>query len=490
FLLMDSRVFEGEEVVRVCVRVRRLLPRELKSGKSIHWNVESNRIWSPEDPRQKVYAFDSVLDSSARNGDVFESLCQHIVSSTFLGFNGTIFAYGQTSSGKTHTMMGDEDEPGIIPAAVDAIFDLIEATPSREFLLRVSYFEIYNENVVDLISESMEGRKRSLQLKEDTMGNIIVDGATELTVTEPNEIMHWLCYGEQHRHVGATNMNERSSRSHTIFRLIIESTAKQDPKAEDEELSDGAITVSHLNLVDLAGSERVSQAGTGGKSLREGGNINKSLLVLSQVISKLSEGSREFVPFRDSKLTRILKSSLGGNARTAIICTVTPAEREQTKSTLEFAFRAKNIVQHAQVNEVLDDKTYMRRLKKEMATLRQELEAERNGDRAVQEERWKSALSEKDREMQEMERERENLQTAIEVKEKQLQGLTERLLSGEAGPSHIKQNRRETWAPAPSKKANRRMSFFPRLLSNNNQEVSLEGNDTSTSVEEESPVFE
>eukprot|EP00096_Caligus_rogercresseyi_P011044 TRINITY_DN4225_c0_g1_i1.p1 TRINITY_DN4225_c0_g1~~TRINITY_DN4225_c0_g1_i1.p1 ORF type:complete len:154 (-),score=31.63 TRINITY_DN4225_c0_g1_i1:280-741(-) len=149
-----------------------------------------------------------------------------------------------------------------------AIFDFIQETPSQKFLFRVSHLEIQNENVISLISE---GRKRNLQLKEDSMGNIIVDGVTENIVKQPSEVMNWIVLGEQNRHFGATNMNQRSSRSHTIFRLIIESSVK--PDLDDEEHTDGAIKVSQLNLVDLAGLERVFQAKTTGKSLREGGNI-------------------------------------------------------------------------------------------------------------------------------------------------------------------------------------------------------------------------
>lgn len=169
----------------------------------------------------------------------------------------------------------------------------------------------------------------------------------EHTVLSIDDVLCLVETGQSNRKVGVTNMNDRSSRSHTVFRIIIESsTGDQDDEGT-------AIMVSHLNLVDLAGSERASQTGAVGDRFREGANINKSLLVLGQVISKLSEGSTEHIPFRNSKLTRILKNSLGGNTKTAIICTVTPAEYAQTRSTLEFASRAKKIVQHAHVNEVM-----------------------------------------------------------------------------------------------------------------------------------------
>ncbi|CAB4068756.1 CENPE [Lepeophtheirus salmonis] len=465
----------GSESVQVGIRIRSLIPREIKAKKEIKWLSGEDMIWS--DDKKKSYRFDQVFDANSRNEDIFSQLCTNIIHSAFRGFNGTIFAYGQTSSGKTHTMMGDEDEAGVIPAAIDQIFASIEATQNREFLLRVSYLEIYNENIVDLLAYS-GGSKKYLQLKEDTEGNVWVDGATEEIVSAPEEVIQCLLYGEQHRHIGSTNMNKRSSRSHTIFRLIIESSQVSSHEGNGEP--DGAITVSHLNLVDLAGSERVEQTGSTGERLREGGNINKSLLVLSQVISKLSEGSRDFVPFRDSKLTRILKNSLGGNARTAIICTVTPVEKEQTKSTLEFASRAKNIVQHAKVNEVLDDQTQLKRLKKEIIALQRKLEEEKNGDRVVELEQLKSVITEKDRQIEEKERqmasERERLCLDMKDQEEQLQVLRDRLLSGQvASPStsqlfeekpanKAKYLRRETWAASVQTRKTRRMSFFPKIF--------------------------
>ncbi|CAB4067021.1 CENPE [Lepeophtheirus salmonis] len=459
----------GSESVQVGIRIRSLIPREIKAKKEIKWLSEKDMIWS--DDKKKSYRFDQVFDANSRNEDIFSQLCTNIIHSAFRGFNGTIFAYGQTSSGKTHTMMGDEDEAGVIPAAIDQIFASIEATQNREFLLRVSYLEIYNENIVDLLAYS-GGSKKYLQLKEDTEGNVWVDGATEEMVSAPEEVIQCLLYGEQHR----------SS-----------SSLLKCPLMKGIKSRMGAITVSHLNLVDLAGSERVGQTGSTGERLREGGNINKSLLVLSQVISKLSEGSRDFVPFRDSKLTRILKNSLGGNARTAIICTVTPVEKEQTKSTLEFASRAKNIVQHAKVNEVLDDQTQLKRLKKEITALQRKLQEEKNADRVVELEQLKSVLTEKDRQMEEKERqmasERERLCLDMKDQEEQLQVLRDRLLSGQvASPStsqlfeekpanKAKNLRRETWAASVQTRKTRRMSFFPKIFTKYNEN---NGNDSDS----------
>ena len=184
--------------------------------------------------------------------------------------------------------------------------------------------------------------------------------------------------GEKSRHTGKTNMNEKSSRSHTIFRIALESTTRLNDTEDDmEDAEEGRqVTVAQLNLVDLAGSEKAAQTGAGGIRLKEGCNINNSLMVLGQVIQKLSSGEKGHINFRDSNLTRILQNSIGGNAKTAIVCTVTPAamSEEQTISTLRFASQAKTIQNHAKVNEVLDDKAQINRLKKDVAKLLKELE--------------------------------------------------------------------------------------------------------------------
>ncbi|ORY05417.1 kinesin-domain-containing protein [Basidiobolus meristosporus CBS 931.73] len=272
------------------------------------------------------------------------------------GVNGTIFAYGQTSSGKTFTMHGTKEEPGIIPMAIEDIFRYILETPDREFLLRVSYLEIYNEVIKDLLNPENE----NLNIRQDPTRGVFVGKLTEAIVLSPEEVIQLMKKGESNRHVGETNMNERSSRSHTIFRMVIESRERsKESKRDSQSNVGGAVKVSSLNLVDLAGSERVGQTGAEGIRLKEGGHINKSLLALGTVIAKLAEqeNDRGHIPYRDSKLTRILQPSLGGNARTAIICAITTASNfyEETTSTLKFASRAKTISNKPEVNEVLTD---------------------------------------------------------------------------------------------------------------------------------------
>ncbi|PNF26759.1 hypothetical protein B7P43_G18348, partial [Cryptotermes secundus] len=215
-------------------------------------------------------------------------------------------------------MMGSQDDPGIIPMTIHYIFEALNQVQGHEFLLRASYIEIYNEKVNDLLEKGKTGLKLC-----EVEGNVFISGLKEEVVHTPDKIMQLMKRGENIRHIGETNMNEISSRSHAIFRIIIESRVPHEGE-------DGAVQVSHLNMVDLAGSERVDQIGSKGDRLKEGCSINRSLFMLSHVISQLSEGQDQYVNFRGSKLTRILQSSLGGNAHTAIICAVTPASVVET----------------------------------------------------------------------------------------------------------------------------------------------------------------
>lgn len=223
-------------------------------------------------------------------------------------------------------MMGTESNPGIIPLSVREIFEQIENIQDRVFLVRVGYIEIYNEKIYDLLDG---GKADSVKLYE-TAGEVNVK-QLELVATSEEEIIEYYERGNKWRRTGETNMNERSSRSHTIFKITVES------REEGKTIEETAVQVSNLNLVDLAGSERADQTKSEGERLKEGGHINKSLLALGNVIRYLSGESisnSNFINYRDSKLTRILSASLGGNAMTSIICTVTPAVVEETVSTL------------------------------------------------------------------------------------------------------------------------------------------------------------
>ncbi|KAG8491951.1 hypothetical protein CXB51_015277 [Gossypium anomalum] len=353
------------EKICVAVRVRPSISEESPSG--TFWKIEDNRISLHKLHGTPIsglsYAFDHVFDESCSNSKVYELLTKDVIHAAVDGFNGTAFAYGQTSSGKTFTMNGSLNDPGIIHRAVNDVFQKIQMISDREFLIRVSYMEIYNEEINDLFARG-----------------IFVAGLREEIVSNAEQVIKLLESGEVNRHFGETNMNARSSRSHTIFRMVIESKGI-DTGSGDYSSSD-AIRVSVLNLVDLAGSERIAKTGAGGVRLKEGKYINKSLMVLGNVINKLSNGAKQraHIPYRDSKLTRILQTALGGNAKTSIICTVAPEEVhvEETKGTLQFASRAKRITNCAQVNEILTDAALLKRQQLEIEDLRRKLQGSRS----------------------------------------------------------------------------------------------------------------
>ncbi|KAH9636690.1 hypothetical protein HF086_003238 [Spodoptera exigua] len=357
--------------IKVVVKVRPLIIREIEGKLSYRWRVKNNTLYQLDQNGKdngQYYTFDRVYDQDTKTSVVYDEIAKPIVEAATAGFNGTIFAYGQTSSGKTFTMTGTDDSPGIIPLAVLNLFDIIRNVPDRDFLVRASYIEIYNETVRDLLNIEKENIKI-----HDTIEGIIKVDVTEKVTSTPEEIMEVMREGEANRQKGATKMNEESSRSHSIFQIIIES--RKHIEGEEEP---GCVNVSQLNLVDLAGSERSGQTGATGIRLKEGTHINKSLSALALVIKQLSEDNK-FTNYRDSKLTRILQNSLGGNAKTSIICAVTPAAVEETLSTLQFANRAKAIKNNPEVNAVVTtDNTMIQRLTKQMCKLQAQLESKKN----------------------------------------------------------------------------------------------------------------
>uniref|UniRef100_A0A671W2N3 Centromere-associated protein E n=1 Tax=Sparus aurata TaxID=8175 RepID=A0A671W2N3_SPAAU len=336
-----------------------------------YWKSNSKSIHLIDDGNSnKSFSFDRVFAAEETTNQLYQGIAKPLVVSSVEGYNGTIFAYGQTSSGKTFTMMGSDLIPGVIPLAVEDVFQTIKNCPKKEFLLRVSYMEIYNETVTDLLVDSW--KRKPLEVRETINKNIYVADLTEELVTNPEQALAWIRKGEKNRHYGKTKMNQRSSRSHTIFRMILESRERSDPASGEN--ADGAIIVSHLNLVDLAGSERASQTGAEGTRFKEGCNINRSLFTLGQVIKKLTDESQKgFTNYRDSKLTRILQNSLGGNAKTVIICTITPVALDETLSTLQFASTAKKMKNDPHVTEVSDDGALLKRYRNEIVDLKRRL---------------------------------------------------------------------------------------------------------------------
>eukprot|EP01083_Nonionella_stella_P006246 18166_1 len=265
------------ESVSVAIRVRPLTEREEKENSESVWVVDKERssISQTGSPHSAVY--DHVFDGDDTNENVYKMVCKHVVTSAMEGINGTIFAYGQTSSGKTFTMRGELKNPGVTPRAILDMVAIIENSADREYLIHVSYLEIYNEEIQDLLSP----KNYEMKILQDYQGNLIISGLTRAVVNSPKEFLTMFDDGNLHRHTGSTAMNDESSRSHTIFQLHIESRKKNS--------DDQAVRVSCLNLVDLAGSERQSLTKSTGDRLVEGCHINKSLLTLGKVIRQLSE---------------------------------------------------------------------------------------------------------------------------------------------------------------------------------------------------------
>uniref|UniRef100_A0A8C5TT03 Kinesin family member 13B n=1 Tax=Malurus cyaneus samueli TaxID=2593467 RepID=A0A8C5TT03_9PASS len=328
-----------------------------------------------------VFAYDhcfwsmdeSVKEKFAGQDVVFKCLGENILQNAFEGYNACIFAYGQTGSGKSYTMMGTADQPGLIPRLCSGLFERAQKEENEEqsFKVEVSYMEIYNEKVRDLLDP--KGSRQSLKVREHSVYGPYVDGLSKLAVASYKDIESLMSEGNKSRTVAATNMNEESSRSHAVFKIILTHTLYDTQSGTSGE------KVGKLSLVDLAGSERATKTGAAGDRLKEGSNINKSLTTLGLVISALADqaagkNKNKFVPYRDSVLTWLLKDSLGGNSKTAMVATVSPAadNYDETLSTLRYADRAKNIVNHAVVNEDPNARI-IRELREEVEKLREQL---------------------------------------------------------------------------------------------------------------------
>lgn len=400
------------------------------------WNIQDNRIsqsehTNPESNRRNVYTFDHSFGPDHTTFDIYNDTVKDAVVSAMEGYHSSVFAYGQTATGKTFTMSGnpksnDDNSRGIIPLAIQDCFDFIydQKDETREYLLRVSFMEIYNEAIVDLLAPQVTQKPMmvnasssnvrqippapsTIRIFESKNEGVQIRGLKEEIVTSPEDVFALLALGERRRQTGCTSMNRKSSRSHSIFRLIIESRKRFSQRSDssgdlrgDSSVADslasnmfapsnttGPVRVSTLSLVDLAGSESIRNTGSTGVRQKEGQYINKSLLTLGHVIYKLAEVSLKnedgksgtdnlHIPYRDSKLTRILQPSLSGNAQVVIICNISPLSKHVDEShlTLKFASRAKRIKQHATITEVIDEKTMLENYREEIEDLKAQLE--------------------------------------------------------------------------------------------------------------------
>ncbi|KAL8240523.1 hypothetical protein R6Q59_013878 [Mikania micrantha] len=406
----------GGEKIFVSVRLRPLNGREIVTNDVSDWECfdqntivyKNGNLSVPERSMYpSAYTFDRVFGCDCSTRQVYQDGAKDVVLSVVGGINASIFAYGQTSSGKTFTMTG------ITEYTLADIYDYIQKHPDRDFLLKFSAMEIYNESVRDLLSSD----GYPLRLLDDPERGTIVENLTEETVRDWDHVMELLSVCEAQRQIGETSLNETSSRSHQIIRLTIESSPHNYIGRDS-----ASTLVSTVDFVDLAGSERASQSLTAGARLKEGCHINRSLLTLGTVIRKLSKGRSGHIPFRDSKLTRILQSSLGGNARTAIICTMSPARShvEQSRNTLLFASCAKEVSTNAQVNMVMSDKALVKHLQRELDRLENEL---RTPDSYRISSDTATLLREKDHQIEEMMKQIEELTAERDQARSQVQDL-------------------------------------------------------------------
>ncbi|KAK3791067.1 hypothetical protein RRG08_010471 [Elysia crispata] len=337
-------------------------------------------------PSTKAYTFDHVFPPDCEQIDVYKAVVKPVVEEVLNGYNCTIFAYGQTGTGKTFTMEGErspdpsttwENDPlsGIIPRALHQIFEDLQNQSDVEFSVRVSFLELYNEELFDLLGSSVDPLRLRIYEDNTKKGSVIISGLEEVVVRTKDEVFEILHRGTAKRQTAATLMNAVSSRSHSVFSVTIHI---KENTVDGEEL----LKTGKLYLVDLAGSENIGRSGAVDKRAREAGNINQSLLTLGRVITALVEHAPH-VPYRESKLTRLLQDSLGGRTKTSIIATISPAScnLEETLSTLDYAFRAKNITNRPEVNQKLTKKALLKEFGEEIERLRRDLQAcrEKNG---------------------------------------------------------------------------------------------------------------
>ncbi|XP_044302472.1 kinesin-like protein KIF27 isoform X2 [Varanus komodoensis] len=346
-----------EEIpVKVAVRIRPLLSKEVLHNHQVCVRLIPNtqQIIIGKD---RVFTFDFVFGKHSSQDEVYTTCIKPLVTSLIEGYNATVFAYGQTGSGKTYTIGGghiasvEEEKRGIIPRAIQEIFQIIFENHNIDFTVKVSYIEVYKEELRDLLE--LETSMKDLHIREDEKGNTVIVGAKDCQVESVEEVMSLLETGNAARHTGTTQMNEHSSRSHAVFTISIcqqqqsAQTQKVTDSAQDPSQSSGQLIASKFHFVDLAGSERVTKTGNTGERFKESIQINSGLLALGNVISALGDPRRKsaHIPYRDAKITRILKDSLGGNAKTVMITCISPSSSDfdESLNSIKYANRAKNI---------------------------------------------------------------------------------------------------------------------------------------------------
>ncbi|CAN1275074.1 Kinesin-like protein KIN-5B [Linum perenne] len=406
---------DKEVNVQVLVRCRPLSDDEQRANvpRAISCNEQRREVTVLQSVANKqvdrAFTFDKVFGPKAQQRAIYDQAISPIVKEVLDGFNCTVFAYGQTGTGKTYTMEGGmrnkggdlPAEAGVIPRAVRQIFDTLEAQKA-DYSMKVTFLELYNEEIADLLASEDNARfiddrqKKPISLMEDGRGCVVVRGLEEEVVYSANDIYSLLERGASKRRTADTLLNKRSSRSHSIFSITVHI---KEANIGDEEL----IKCGKLNLVDLAGSENISRSGAREGRAREAGEINKSLLTLGRVINALAEHTAH-IPYRDSKLTRLLRDSLGGKTKTCIIATISPSGHslEETLSTLDYAHRAKNIRNKPEANQKISKAVLLKDLLLEIDRMKEDVRAarERNGvyvphDRFAMEEAEKKARVQK-----------------------------------------------------------------------------------------------
>ncbi|CAK9814688.1 Kinesin-like protein KIF11 [Anthophora quadrimaculata] len=387
----DTRVGKKEKYqqIQVFVRVRPINNREKNSKCTTIVEVPNNKEVivheRPYDKLSKKYKFDNVFGPLSKQIEVYNIVVNPLLDQVLAGYSCTVFAYGQTGTGKTFTMEGinsdstlhwqSDSSAGIIPRSLSHLFDKLQSLEAQEYTIRVSFLELYNEDLFDLLAPNDDGSK--IRLYEDTSkkGAVIIHGLEEVTVHNKSEVYKILEKGSEKRQTAATLMNAQSSRSHVVFSITVH---MKESTIDGEEV----LKTGKLNLVDLAGSENVGRSGSVDKRAREAGSINQSLLTLGRVITALVERAPH-IPYRESKLTRLLQESLGGRTKTSIIATISAASinLEETLSTLDYAHRAKNITNRPEINQKLSKREFLKQYTEEIERLRSDLLAtrERNG---------------------------------------------------------------------------------------------------------------